>query len=251
MPYAPGPFVQVDQSAVQIAPGNYDYEDFATTSLAEIDVLTASWDPYILDMGALAADPTDPAGDVDLDAVLGALGIDIGLLEFPSIDAVVTALDVSESALNDAVGFAPAAAWTDPVQPFQEPDTQPVLAPETISESAFNPAGLVGVGQSGVFPATSVGLSNGTAVGSFNFTVGDVGVVYATGTPGADVSFSAAQYGQDLGTVTLGQIGADGTFTYKATFGPDEVGAWHEDFFVGGVFVASFDFIVAPASSTS
>jgi hypothetical protein len=247
MPLAPGPFLQVDQSALNLTADTYDFTDYTITQLAEIDVILPGWDQWLDDWGVLTADPIDPTGGIDPEDLLLGLSIDQGLLDFPSIDDVATAIALGDVALTAAVSFAPTSAWTDPTQPFNPPDTQPELATPTIPLTDFNPATVQGVGQSGSFPTPYVGLSNGTAVGSTSFTVGDVGVVYASGNPGDDVCFEASQYGVDLGSVTLGQIGPDGTFTWQGTFGPDEVGAWHEDFFVGGKFVVAFDFIVAPA----
>jgi hypothetical protein len=248
MPLVPGPFRLQTEDQLGFANVGYDFTDDAVTAFDSIDGVTAAMDPAISDWELLAADAADLLQGVDLDVILGNAGTQGDLATLPSIDDVVTSLSIGDSQLAAAVAFAPAAAWTDPVQPYVPPDTSVLLIAPEIPPGSYNPSSTGSVGTSGVASIYTVQIFNRTALGSNNFTVGDTVEVFANGRPGDDVTVYAQLNGQDLPPNTIGYIGADGTLDWTATIDPDAVGGWHEDWWVGGNYALTFNFIVAPGS---
>lgn len=248
MPLVPGPFRLQNEDQLGFEPVGYDFTDDAVTAFSAVDDFEALVDPILVDWGLLTADPLDPTPGIDLGVLLGNAGTQADLATLPSIDDVTASLSIGDSQLAAAVAFAPAAAWTDPVQPYVPPDASLQLTAPEIPPGSYNPSSTGIVGTSGVSTIYRVQIFNRTAVGSSNFTVGDTVEVAAFGNPGDDVTVYAQLNGQDLPPNTIGYIDASGELDWTATTPPEAVGGWHEDWWIGGNYVLTYNFIVAPGS---
>lgn len=251
MPYVAGPLTLQDASNVAIPAKSYDFTDDALFQLGSLDVIGAEWDGLFGDMNLAADEPSDPFPDVDLNAVIdlidvyanSPLGIDFG--------SVIVALGASDVGLAAAIGAAPVEAWQNSSTQFVAPAPAetiaiPVIPPGAIS---FSVSGTVSSG-GGITPGTpgapamGVTLTNTTAYGSPNFTVGDNFIVVAYGSPGSVVSVDATLNGVELGLSTYGAIGTDGTFSLTGQMDPSAIGVWSENWYIDGAPMASFNFVV-------
>jgi hypothetical protein len=93
-----------------------------------------------------------------------------------------------------------------------------------------------------------VTLQNLTRVGSQSPVVGDTVLVSVASTPGQQVSVESSLNGVDLGTTVMGTTDAYGNWSTSAVEGPEDVGGWVENWYVGGQLVQSFSFVVSPGS---
>ena len=242
----PGPFLMGTQADVTIAPGNYGFTADAEALSGELLGISADWDSFVGDLGILAAGPADPTLGIDDGALLIELANEGSRATLPELTIVIDDLSTADSLLGIAIGFAPTAAWTNPTMPFVPPDPNATIVVPTIPLGDFNPniTGIVGAP-----PGTAtrtVTLQNLTRVGSLAFVVGDTFLATATGNPGDSVSVDGILNGMDFGQNVLGTILPSGVYTLSGVEGPDAVGSWVENWYVGGVLVATFSFIVSP-----
>lgn len=243
-----GPFLLQDDSAVAITPGVYTFLDDVDNQLGDLTTVPGGWDPYINDLDALSADPVDPTDGIDvLNLLDGTYELNDGILS-DTLGGVLTWLDIGDSQLAAAVTFAPAEAWSDPTTPFVPPGDDEVLAAPTVPVGTYNPAAIAPVGSTTIIPGKSIALYNVTRPGSSGFVVGDQFRVAAFGPVGSDVSAYGTLNGEDLGQTDFGQITSNDDLLIDGTMGPDNVGAWREDWYVGGEYVVTLNFIVAPGN---
>lgn len=83
-----------------------------------------------------------------------------------------------------------------------------------------------------------------TRYGSSNFVVGDQFSVYAFGNPGDELTAQATFNGESLPPSDWGALTPTGQLTVLGTMGPENVGAWSQQWFIAGVLQASFNFVV-------
>jgi hypothetical protein len=244
----PGPFLQGKQADVAITPGVYDFTDDALVLSGEILAFYHDWDAFMVDLPNLAAGPVDPTMGIHDAVLLPEIANETQLATLPELDTVVTEMSSAFSLLNIAIGFAPAAAWTNPSTPFVPPDPSATILVPTIPLTNFNPSitGVIG-GPPGPGSAT-VALSNLTRVGSLSFTVGDTFLVNVKGPPNQPVAVDGILNGAPFARNTVGTTDAAGNFALSGTEGPAAVGSWIENWYVGGVLVQTFNFIVSPGS---
>lgn len=273
MGYAQGPLLLQSSGNVGISTSDYNFAGDVADQLGELDTIPAGWDAFLQDAGILLDQPADPFPDFDVNGaidLLNAYGDPVAEL---GINALVDALGVADIAFSQAIGYAPAEAWSDPSSPFVPPAPAetiaiPVIPPGALSFSVVGTVAasanatissppLVGVGGgttpvgggvpagSGTpLPGTGAGITNTTAYGSDNYTVGDNWTLSATGGPGEQVYVYSTFNGQDAGGGPVGQIGADRTFTLSGQWGYGDVGVWQKQLYVGSTLVESANFIV-------
>lgn len=245
---APGPFRPGAQSSVAIQPGTYDFTSDALTLAGQLQGIASGWDAFLFDLADLATQPADPTAGFNYGAML--VGVQTGqqLATLPSLDGAMQAATTAGALLSIATSFAPAAAWTNPTAPFVPPDpTQTIVVP-TIPIGEYNPTinGSVGGGAAGG-PAT-VSLSNLTRVGSTNFFVGDSFLITVVASGVQQISVDGYFNSVPLPYLLLGSTDSQGDYALSNVMGPDNVGAWLENYYVAGQLIATFSFIVSPAS---
>jgi hypothetical protein len=247
-PLQPGPFLQGSQADVAIAPGNYDFTDDAIGLAGQLAQISADWDAFMVDLPILAAGPADPTLGIDDAAILNAIANQEAIASFPSLDAIVAAVDTTDTLLGIAIAFAPAAAWTNPTTAFVPPDPNATILAPTVPIGDYTPniTGIVSGAPSPTLP--SITLQNITRVGSLNFVVGDTFLLTVAANPGQVVSGDGIQNGVDLGTAVFGTTMADGTFSLSGVEGPEEVGSWLQNWYLDGQLVQTFSFIVSPGN---
>jgi hypothetical protein len=247
MPYAPGPLSLFNAADLQTAEVDYGFTDFTIGALGDLDSLGADIDDQLVTIDNFAGEPSDPLAGTDFDNVLTVIAIGISGAKLPDLSAIDDAITVGDGLLSTATGFAPAQAWQDPGGPFEIPSSATSLPVPQVPAGAFSPTTSVPVGTTPPVSSQLIALYNLTRIGQPNFVVGDQFQLSAVGKPGDAVEVDAVFNGQDLGRTLYGQIGSDKTFTLTGTQGPEAVGAWKEDWYLGGVFVATFNFVVLPA----
>jgi hypothetical protein len=247
MPYERGPFHLQQNAAVTIVPGVYDFGAGAIADLGPIDTLFADWDPLALAMAAETIfDSIDPLDGADIDGAAVELSQQANTAIFPDLDGILQAVFDAGALLDTAVNTAPIEAWTDPPAPFRTPVDVPIVPTPTVDQTAFVAGTGVPTGPPSptITPGKALTLINLTRYGSPNFTVLDKWLVQATGTPDAVVNVHAYVDGNDIGAEDVGTIGSDSRFELSGTFGPSDVGAWREDWYIGDQFIVTYNFVV-------
>jgi hypothetical protein len=247
MPYAPGPLSLFNAADLGTQAVDYDFTGFTTQAMGDLDSLGADIDDQLATIENFAGEPSDPLAGTDFVNVLTTIAVGISGAKLPDFGAIDDALSIGDGLLNTATGFAPAQAWQDPGGSFQIPDAATSLPAPQISPGAFSPTTSVPVGTTPPQATRAVALYNTTRIGQPNFVVGDQFQLSAVGKPGEAVEVDPVFNGDDLGRTLYGQIGADSTFTLTGTQGPETIGVWKEDWYIGGNFIATFNFVVLPA----
>jgi len=254
MPYGPGPLILQTQSDLTLPDDNYDFTDYAATNLGDVDSILSSWDSFFLDAGVLLDEPADPWPGIDLNAAQDTLGVYSDTEGLLGVSGMLSALGDADLLLSVAIGFAPPEAWVDPTTAFVPPGAAPTLSIPVIPPGAidFSVTGTVSTTSApatgaGGGAAPTVALTNTTAYGNPNFTVGDSFIVQITGAAGAEVATDGTLNGSPLPYSVVGNIAADGTFSLTGTMDPSVVGVWTENWYVGGQLIQSFDFVVLNA----
>lgn len=244
MPQVPGPFTQGSTANINVESNGYDFLDDAAVLQGELAAIAQDWQPLIDWLEAAAVDPGDVAAGIDLGGLV-SLTADQGRATQPSYIAnMVEGLAQANAALDAAIQFAPTQAWTDPAAPYVPPDSALTLIVPTVSPGQYQQAPVINVGPGNGGATTGVLLSNLTRYGSSNFVVGDQFQVLATGNPGDEVTAQATFNGQQLPATDWGSIPDTHQLKITGTMGPDNVGAWSQQWFVAGVLQASFNFVV-------
>lgn len=245
MPLAPGPFTSGSTANINVESQGYDFTDDAVQLQADLAAIGADWDPVIQWLEAAATDTGDVALGIDLAGLLSVTD-ETGRATRPTLSSTITgSYSAADAALNAAIAFAPAQAWTDPGAPYVPPDDQLTLVAPTLPPGTFQQAPIVNVGGYSGGAPVAVTLTNVTRYGSSNFVVGDQFSVVVTGTPGDDVTAQANFNGQDLGVSDWGPINSAGQLFINGTMGPSNVGAWSQQWYVAGRLQASFNFVVS------
>lgn len=247
MGLAPGPFFPATVDATGATPGVYDFTADALAVQGQIQAITDSWGPSIGDMINLSQEAVDVDLVVDLDAVLADLVTGSAQIPLSEMSTVANDWTTADGALGAALSFAPAQAWSDPPSAYVPPDNVLTLSVPQINPNAFvtAPNTTVGANSGGVEPF--VGLYNLTRVGALNFVSGDQTEVVILGALGADVTVLSTLNGESLPAADFGPIDSTGQMFILATQGPASVGVWSQQWFVGGVLLGSFNFIVSPS----
>lgn len=244
MPLAPGPFRQGSTANINVESQGYDFTDDALVLQGELAAIAADWEPLYEWLEAAAVDSGDVALGLDL-GDLFSLTDEMGRATTPSyIPNMVEAMSQAQAALDAAIAFAPSQAWTDPGAPYVPPDSALTLAVPTVNAGTFTEAPIVNVGPVASGAKTEVTLTNLTRYGSSNFVVGDQFSVYAFGNPGDELTAEATFNGEPLPPSDWGQLTPTGQLTVLGTMGPENVGAWSQQWFIAGVLQASFNFVV-------
>jgi len=249
MDLQPGPFLQGNVADVAVTRGVYDFTDDALTLAGELTAIYHDWDAFMLDLPNLAVGPADPTLGIDETSLLDEIANETALAEFPDLDSIANSLGISNILFAAAYSFAPAAAFSVPTDQFNPPDPNATIVVPQIPVSEYTPDVTGLVGQPATSNANSITLQNVTRVGQQNFVVGDTFQVTVTGAANQPVTLTGSQNGVDFGTANVGSTDGNGNFTLSGVEGPDAVGSWIENWFIGGVLVATFSFIVAPAGN--
>jgi hypothetical protein len=247
MDLQPGPFLQGNVADVAVTGGVYDFTDDAIGLADELNALYHDWDAFMLDLPILAAGPADPTLGIDDVGLIDEIDREATIANFPDIDSLGSALNLGYTLLGAAVTFAPAAAWSTPTSQFSPPDPNATIVVPKIPVSLYTPDVTGLVGQPSTSGGTTISLQNVTRVGQQNFVVGDTALITVQAQPGQQVAWDPIQNGNDRGMAVLGTTGSDGSWKFQGTIGPDQVGQWLENWFVGGKLIATFSFIVVPA----
>jgi len=254
MPYLPGPLTLQNPADVGIETAVYDFVGYSLGQLGELETTPAAWDAFLQDAGVLLDEPSDPIPGIDLNAAIDTVGGYSDPGAALGVNALSDALGTSDVALSYAIGYAPPEAWVDTSAQFIPPATAetlnaPFINPGIVAtEVTGSPTGVPsGVGTGIPDLGATLTLTNLTAFGNANFTVGDQFRVRATGRPGQRVFASSTLNGADQGEALLGTIGGDGTFVINGVMTPDTVGVWSEDWYIEITKVATFNFIVLDA----
>lgn len=247
MSLQPGPFLIGIPDGWPFKSGTYDFTDDAEQLGGELSVTADGWGAFIDDLANLAAGPADPTLGIDDALLLQEIANETQLATLPDLEIVFEALDTAGSLLGIALGFAPAAAFVDPTMPFVPPDPNATIVVPTIPLTAYNPTitGVVGGPAGPTLPY--VQLSNLTRVGSLNFVVGDSFFVHVNGPPNQPVAVDGVLNGVDFGQNVLGTTDGNGIYSLSGVEGPDAIGSWVENWYVGGVLSQTFSFLVSPS----
>lgn len=251
MPYVAGPFIAQTDCNVHVEQTDYDLLKWMDSEMDWVDATLDKWDCSTADMAVLLDEPSDPWPDIDLKAAIDVLNVYCDPATLFGVSDMITALGIGDASLAAAIGFAPAEAWVNPSTPFVAPPPVEVLQIPKIDpkEINFSITGTVS-SQPGVTAppgtpgATSVALTNTTAFGNPNFTVGDKYVLSATGPVGAEVGITAVWDGNQLPYSDLGTIGSDGTWSLSGQMDPSSTGVWSETIYVAGTEAGTFAFVV-------
>lgn len=236
------------QADVTLQPRPYDFTDDAIALSDELTAISIDWEAFMLDLPNLAAEPIDPTLGIDDPLIILDLANEMKLASLPSLDLAIAAFNVADPLLAIAIGFAPAAAWTDPPTAFVPPDpSAPILVP-TVPPGDYIPnvSGTVGAPPAASGP--TVTLQNVTRVGSLNFVEGDTFLLVVTAAPNLQVTSDGTFNGVPYPSVTFGATGADGILRLSGVEAPEDVGAWLENWYVGGQLVTTFSFLVTPGN---
>ncbi len=251
MPYEPGPFILQSQANVGITTADYDFTDYAIGGLADVDTTLAGWDGFFNDAGALLDEPSDPWPGIDLNLAIDDLGTYSDPVDLLGVNGMLDALGDADLGLSIAIGFAPSEAWVAPTTEFVAPGPAEVIPIPFIPPGAidFSVTGTVSAPVVNTPPAIgptgpTVTLTNTTAYGNPNFSVGDQFTVLATGPYGEVVSVAATLNGVPLAAANQGNIGFNLNWSTSGTMGPGDVGVWSQSWYVGGVLAGTFDFVV-------
>jgi hypothetical protein len=251
MPYEPGPFILQSQANVGITTVDYDFTDFAISGLADVDTTLAGWDPFFADAGVLLNGPSDPWPGISIDGAIADLGTYSDPVDLLGVNGMISALGDADLGLAIAIGFAPSESWVAPTTDFVSPSPAELIPVPTIPAGAidFSVTGTVSAPPVTTPPVITaqgpgVTLTNTTAYGNPNFTVGDQFTVTAYGPPGQAVSVYATLNGVALPAAAEGLIGLNLSLTINGTMGPGDVGVWTQNWYVGGVLANSFEFVV-------
>jgi hypothetical protein len=248
MPLEPGPFLQLNPADVAVTPGVYDFTADAEQLQGELNAIGVPWDALILDMVGFSEEPWDVDLGIDLGGMLNLADVYGASMPPATLDDAVSGWFTAQDMLTAATAFAPAQAWTDPGAPFTPPDSALTLAAATVNPEAFVAAANFTVGGVSQIGDRQVSLENLTRVGSQNFVEGDQFQLLAFGSSGDDVQASGTLNGADLGTTDYGAIDSTGKMTITGVMGPDVVGVWSQQWYIGGTLLADFNFVVAPAA---
>ena len=247
MPLVPGPFSLQPDSAVAVEKGEYDFTADALDLADRVQTNLAGWDDFFTDMDDLANIYDFP--ELDAAGLLLAVSYAVDWAEMPNIDYSISMYDDANTQLGIALSFAPAAAWEDPPGPYVPPGSVLNLTAPTVPIDAFKAATTGTVGDQSLFTAPGVRLWNFTRIGSANFAEGDTFDLVFLGTPGQTVSVGGTFNGAQLAYTDMGVIDETGKLQLQGVMGPDVVGAWREDWYLDGVLLKSFDFLVTPANA--
>lgn len=248
MPLEPGPFLQLSPADVAVTPGVYDFTADAEQLQGELNAIGVPWDALILDMVAFSDEPWDVDLGIDLAGMLNLADVYGASMPPSTLDDAVSGWFTAQDMLTAATAFAPAQAWTDPGAPFTPPDSALTLAAPTVNPNAFVASANFSVGAGALTGDRQVSLFNTTRVGAVNFVEGDMFQLLVIGHQGDDVQAAGTLNGEDLGTTDYGQIDSTGQMIITGTMGPDVVGVWSQQWYVAGVLLGNFNFVVAPAA---
>jgi hypothetical protein len=249
MGLAPGPFLNVRFLKTAIEPGVYDFTDDALTLQGELDAIAAEWQPVVdwLTVAATGSGDIDPLGELD-GVLLDIAPTGRGPTSVLSGD-VLTGMVSASAALDAAIAFAPVQAWSDPGAPYVPPDSALTLVVPQLPPGAFIIAPNLTVSGFTQGGPPSISLDNTTRFGAPNFTVGDQFRLLATGKPGQRLTVVSTLNGKPWPFGDYGPLPADGQLELDGTMGPDAVGAWSQQWFIGDQLLASFNFLVTPGGS--
>jgi len=254
MGYQPGPLLLQSAGNVGIVTTNYNFAGDVSDQLGDLDTLPGSWEPFLQDAGSLLQESSDPFPDVDIGAAMQTVHAYSDPATLLGIGPMVQALAVADVQLGQAIGFAPAEAWTDSGAPFVAPSPAetvgvPVIPPGSINVTVSGTP-LPGPPSTPVAPqitTSTVTLLNTSSYGNPNFRVGDEFQVTALGPINSQVKVHGTLNGSDLGISSIGNIGTDGKLVIPGVMDVNSVGVWHQDWYVNGTVVAAFDFVVVDA----
>jgi hypothetical protein len=248
MPMQPGPFTMAPSTDVAFNIVNYNFVGEANTDLAGLDAVETGIDLEMAGLVIFAGGNDDPIGDVIDLAITNLAGLDPDVT-VSSLAGMAAASDNFDTALTAGIASAPAAAWAPTTAVFVPPS--PVnIEPPLLSPGVYggytdpNP----GLGGSSATTGSSIAINNLTRVGSQNFCVGDTVQIVARGRAGADVGYEAIFNGVFFGNTDVGPIPASGVLTFDGTADAWQVGAWTENWWIGGELVATVNFTVLSAS---
>lgn len=273
MGYQPGPLVLQSAGNVGITTTDYNFAGDVDDQLHELGTTPAGWGYFLDDATLLMGESSDPFPDVDLDAAMQTIHAYSDTAALLGTIGMAQALAVANVQLGQAVGFAPAEAWTDSGAPFVPPVPAeivgvPYIPPDSLSFRVIGtvsggagggsvvvvpvipPGGLPATGGSVPVVApvgitvTTVSLLNLSQYGLPNFRVGDQFQVTALGPIRKRVEVHSVQGGTDLGTGHVGDTDDAGKFVLTGTMDESSAGIWHQDWFVGGALIQSFDYVV-------
>lgn len=138
MAYQPGPLLLQSAANVGVATADYNFAGDVADQLGDLDTLPGAWAPFLADAGILLQESSDPFPDVSIDAAMQTLHAYSDPATFLGIGPMVSALGDADIALGNAIGFAPAEAWTNTGAPFIAP-----VPTETIGIPVISPNALV------------------------------------------------------------------------------------------------------------
>lgn len=249
MPQQRGPFILQPDSLLIVAPGKYDFTSQAQDLGGELDDAIAALDSFDAVASNHAAEPIENLIALDFDGIAAELEVQQAAVSLPYLDDLDAGFAEAAGQLNGAIAFAPTQAWTDPGGAYVPPDSVLTLKVPTVDPETFKPAQNFQVGQYTGGQNPAIALFNSTRIGSVNFFVGDVYDVVGLGKLGDVVSVRATLNGSLLPDVTFDPMDSSGQFFLHGTMAPEQVGAWHQDWYIDGQLLGSFNFLVAPSDA--
>lgn len=242
-----GPFVLQPDTRVDVEPGVYDFGKGADQLASDLHGIIAGWDTSLAAIENFATEPIANLLTLDFEGIAGEIAAQSATASLPYLDEIDAGFTAAAESLTTAIAFAPAQSWLDPGGAFVPPDSVLTLAVPKVDPAAYKPAQNFTVGQYTGGKNPALALFNSTRVGTTNFVVGDVFDVVGLGKEGDDVGVLASLNGVELPWVDYGPMDSSGQFFLHGTMAPEHVGSWHEDWYIGGVLVSSFNFLVTPA----
>ena len=250
MPYRPGPFTRVDQSNVTPQTDTVEFTDDALIFAGKLQAVASGWDDFFVTLEAMAVDPLADLEGIAIDDITAEVALGSAWMQVPNLDAAMTMYADADTSLGIAVSFAPAQAWLDPPAAFVAPGDNLLPITPVIPPGGFDAGATGSVGSTAPDARPGVKLRNFTRIGAPNFVVGDTFEVIALGNAGQTVTASGTFNGADIGNATFGTLDANGALGIQGVMAPENVGAWHEDWYFDGQHITGFNFIVTSAQTS-
>ena len=234
MPVDAGPFTIWDPASIDFTP----MEPALAALVAELDEQLAAIDSDLVEPEmsageALTDDWLLPVDAAILEAAEG-LETDQEVADLAELQSAELAGAEMDDLVTAAYAELPSEAWQEVPAPYTPPAE---VGGFTVDEQFGTtiPAGT-GAGAGAIAPYYGPGrdwIINLSRPDSAEFYVGDRWRIIAAGRPGAGVWLHAWQNGTDLGTATLGSTNEYGNFVLEGSMGPETVGDWQEEWYVG------------------
>lgn len=255
MPLSRGPFKLLPDDALGLTPPAWDFEQWATDQLGDIQGFLEEAAPLIVDVST--TDMFDPVPEMDdglPEAWISGANDWLDLMATRQ-DELDQAAAIGDQAYVDTENSAPPGTWDDAPAPFTPPDTsgETNITPPPPTGGGDDTTGSKQRGSPVIKTIPEPAgygfeLLNQTEYGSQYFNAADAYHLIVRGPAGQKVHAKGWKDSEYFGDTPFGTIAADGTFTMDGHMGPEDVGHWVEEFYADSTLVQRVEFDVLPAT---